>query len=206
MHRMYAHSKLGPKNNNWKGGISADKWRHQLKYIHVVPDQLKEVLLKLSENPDLMHSSDEIVLLDARIADLLSQLEHGSSSSIIKESKEMLDSVFSAVKDGDPERVSVTLNRLREIIHSGDEEADEIWKQIHETMEQRRRLIDTGRKVMDSEEMSLRADKLLIIASEIGRIARKYIKADDQEQFMLEFRGIFLPKGHPVAEKIIDLK
>lgn len=58
---------------------------------------------------------------------------------------------------------------------------------------------------MDSEEMSMRADKLLIVAAEIGRVARKYIPEKQHPLFMDEFREIFLPHDSPHA-KMIDLK
>jgi hypothetical protein len=210
MHRNYDSRKhLGPKNVNWKGGASMQSRkpseRKKLKYIHVVPEHMRDILTKLSENPELLHSSDEIVLLDARIHDLLSKLEHGASSEIIKESKDLLDQVFEAFRAEDGDRVSTSLNRLRSVLHSGDEESDEIWKSIHETMEQRRKLVDTERRVMDSEEMSLRADKLLIVASEIGRVARLYIPKEKHDAFMKEFRSIFLPESDPIT-KVIDLK
>ena len=196
-------SQVGPGHHLWKGGVSHTK-AQRMKYRSRVPEHLQEALNRLSENPDLLKSHDEIVLMDARIEELLGQLSSGATSEKWSEARDLIERVFTALKEEDSEKVVRLLTSLRGVLTEGSDNAEDIWSEIQSVVESRRRVIDTERKIIETEQIALRPDKLLIVASEIGRVVRKYLDREQYEDFSKEFRQIFL--GESEIRELIDLK
>jgi hypothetical protein len=182
----------------WKGGVS-----NSMKYQTVIPRELSEALARLSENPDLLKSHDEIVLMDARTEELMSQLASNATADNWSTAADLIDQAFEALQSNDGDAVLSTLTRLRALLKEGTDDADEIWKEIRETIEQRRRVIDTERRIIEAEQVNIRPDRIILLATQISKLVRKYLSKKKYDEFSIEFQKLFY---QPEESKIIDLK
>lgn len=188
-HHHKRRSRLGPLSPLWKGGVTTNK--NDVKFLTAIPKHLTESLARLSENPDLLKSHDEIVLLDVRTEELLSQLSSDAIPENWSKADELVDDILRALEDMDGDRAVRMLTQLKRLTSSANDSADEIWKDIRETIEQRRKVVDTERRIIESEQVHLRPDKLLLIATQISKLVREFLGDEEYDQFSEKFRELF---------------
>lgn len=192
----------GPMSPAWKGGMSPQG--PQTKFDKVVPRHISKILKRLKNDPKLLQNQDEILLLDARIADLLSRIQAGITPDRMLQVRDSVNRLKDALREGDADRVVTIVDTLDETTAEMVTDSDDLWTEIRHVIEQRRKLIETERKIMESEEVMLTPDKLLIIAAETSRIVRKYIHEDLYEQFTHEFQRVFIRPDKEL--EVIDIK
>ena len=215
--RRRSQRRTGPKNGYWKDGAMS-------KYKDIVPTRMQRVLNDLADNPDWIRSKDEILLLEARVIELLQQLNEGGTSGAVKNARVIVEEVFQAIASEDGDAAHKGLVKLQAILESGDAESSEIWKEIQETLSERRRTVEQERRVIETATNVLRPDELIWLATRIAAISRKYLSEKQWPDFTMELEDLILLRDKPteyqpitsrleavidqgiVEQKLIDVK
>jgi len=174
-----AKSSRGIASPNFKDGRTS-------KYFNALPKKNREHYAQALQNPELLRLSEEISLIDSRLLELTEQLDTATSSEIfVRLSGEMQKFEIAnrkasrARQIADEERrekevekfraeASEHLSNLRQLISSGSKEWW-IWRDITAMIENRRRLVETERKLLTDmqllisvENVGIQLDRLLM--------------------------------------------
>ncbi|MDP3717111.1 MAG: hypothetical protein Q8T13_04995 [Acidobacteriota bacterium] len=93
-------------------------------------------------DPDLLNLRSELALMDARIAELLSQLDGGAGKKAWRAADAHLEAVRVALDKKDGPAAAAGLVKLKETLSSGLAEAS-VWSGIHDAFNLKRKLLDT---------------------------------------------------------------
>jgi HAMP domain-containing protein len=184
----------------WKDGAMS-------KYKTIVPTRMQRILNDLADNPDWIRSKDEILLLEARVIELLQQLHSGGTSEAIKKSRELTEQIFEAIASEDGDKAHEGLLELRSVLAAGDATSSEIWKEIQETLSERRRTVEQERRVIETATNVLRPDEIIWLATRIAAISRKHLSEEQWPEFTRELEDLIMlreqPKKHePITSRL----
>jgi hypothetical protein len=134
------------------GGIASPNWVNgrQSKYL---PQRMQESYLASVSDKELLALRHEISVVDARINDLFQRVDIGESGHLWLRSKEVLVQLRKALVSQDSKKVSEAIIELDELIRRGSTDYG-AWNEIENTIELRRRLVETERKrLVDMQQM-----------------------------------------------------
>ena len=184
-------SLAGPAHPNWKGGRTS-------KYM---PRRLLERYEASMNDPDLMNLTNEISIVDARIAEIMERLDDEQTSHAAwMELRDLWKQFMKGVRSGDTD----LQNKMLPLIHNsidGGATQEQIWEDVYKAVNNRRRLVDTERKRLQALEQNITIEQcLLLVAGTVNalkevvyqfaepEIARKIIAAASDE-YKLIVRG-----------------
>ncbi len=160
--------KLGPSNHNWKHG----------RYSRVVPRNLKEKYEESVTDPDILVQRDSIALCDARIGELLEQIED-SPAPAWKDARRVLDKVRTALRKQDSESMAEHLETLDEMIASATS-VDRTWEKIFQAMKRRGDSVEQERRRLEAMKSYITAPQVVALATRMVDLAARYI--DDRNK------------------------
>jgi hypothetical protein len=114
---------------------------------------MQESYLASVSDKELLALRHEISVVDARINDLFQRVDIGESGHLWLRSKEVLVQLRKALVSQDSKKVSEAIIELDELIRRGSTDYG-AWNEIENTIELRRRLVETERKrLVDMQQM-----------------------------------------------------
>lgn len=135
--RMHGSNSLSGLNHpNAKKVI--DNGGEPLKYGKSIPARLLKVYQEGIENPDITGHKDEIALMEARVVDLMEQLEEGGAAELWREARKLM-AEYKKTKSFNAALAANYLEQLAEVIEKGNHEIG-AWEQAIKVVEQRRKL------------------------------------------------------------------
>jgi ribosomal protein S15P/S13E len=139
-------AQIGPLNPQWKHGRSS-------KFFKGMPEHLREAYTASVSDPDIVSVRDEMGLFDARAMELLERLTTGESAVMLavmaRTVTEMADEL--AHDEVDVDYLDTRVAALRQLLKERARD-QATWGELRETVEGRRRLADTERKLLEHKQ------------------------------------------------------
>ena len=144
-----------------KHGIDAPNFKTG-RYSAYVPDNLATVYDAARADPDLLSLRDNVALVDARIAQLLGDIDNGGAAgqlweNLIREWAKLL----AAIRADNATQQGKSINVLNAIINDGAATAA-AWNEITGLTETRRRAVDTEQRVVVTRETMVSIEAVLM--------------------------------------------
>lgn len=160
----------------WHGGASNPpgpthpSWKHGRASLLTgrLPERLRAAYDASVNDPEILSLREQIALVDARIVELVERLETG-------ESEELMDLIVTAVSDvsnelsrDDPNLIVAKdhMRRVTSLIRKR-RRYESTWTHLARAMEQRRRLVDTERKLAEAKQTAVDAAELRVLVTRI---------------------------------------
>lgn len=147
----YMHGGKSPK------GIASATYKHG-RYSRYTRANIAEKLDRLLADPDILQLHDEIRLVTLRIDEKLDRLETVDAKAIMQELLTLSDKINNGLHNQDFVKVDEANQHMRDILVSRIRSHD-VDEDIRRDMEQRRKLIETQRKLNADAEQMITADQ-----------------------------------------------
>lgn len=180
----YSHG--GPSfsgSNHGMAKLAVREGKEPLKYASSVPGRLLRMYEEGLKNPDIVAHVDEIALLEARIGDLLEQVEAGGAAELWREARKMYKE-FRKQERLNAILAETYLEALGEVIEKGNHEIG-AWDQVLKTVEQRRKLASTHHQQLVQAQQYISVAKVLEMFAEIARVVQLQLNDPHQVQAIL---------------------
>lgn len=125
-------------------GPASPGWRHG-KYATVLPGRMVDAYQAAREDPALLSLREEIAFIDARLAELVKQLESGESAGAWSGVQHWFERLREAMGTGSKTDMIESLDRMDKLINHGIR-AQWVHKDIGRTLDRRRRLVESERR------------------------------------------------------------
>lgn len=202
-------------------GVAHPNFKHGLhtELVQAVPKHMREIFIRTMQRDDLVHLRGEISLLETREYQLLEQLQGGGSPefwkrlrSLRRDHDDLQRELEEARAEGSKwdqekidraqEKVDAVTREILGMIDQGAKEAD-VWKEILESVEMRRRLSDTERRRLEMLQQVMTPDQALAFASHLVNIVRDVVSDRNQLSAIVARVQLLLP-GRSDDGAIID--
>ncbi len=161
--RCYKHGGATP------AGLASPNFKHG-KYSSVVPGRMLARYQEAEQDPALLSLRSELALLDGRLFDLLGRVDTGESGRIWGKAQEAVLDLRAANLNKDQEAAGEALNRLIGIISKGHSDYA-AWHEVHEVVDQRRRIAESERKrLVETHQMITTERALALMGAIVGAI------------------------------------
>lgn len=146
-------------------GIAAPTFKHG-KYSKHLPSRLIERYNDAVDDPALLEMRHEIALLDARLTDILGRVDTGESGTAWRGIQSAYNDLRKALSSGNSEMVSNALFDLNAHIEKGHSDYA-AWHEIHSLMEQRRKLVESEQKRLQTMDQMITAEQAIAYATAV---------------------------------------
>jgi hypothetical protein len=166
-----------------------------------LPRHLQGDFNKAKNDPDLLSLDHELRLIDVQIAQQKAALETGLGAAAWKKLHSLADDLEYSLEN-EPERSEDLAVQMINVIRKGVKER-EVWKEINNTAELRRRLADTGHKRERDLNLLLKADQAIALVTAMASICREAIA---KMIIRLEARYILIERVEDITYTVTDDK
>ena len=178
----------GVEHPNFKtGATSAYSMRGQLG------DDFRRAL----DDPDLIACRNQIALLQARELELVRRIESGESAENWARARAAFKKLEDAHRQRDTHMFSAALTELKHSISSAESRED-VWEEIRENMEQKRKLAETERRRLEALNLFITAERQTENMAVVLDAVRKHVK--DRGTLMLIAQEIREYVGGPARQ------
>lgn len=182
-------------------GISSGTYKtgRYSKYVNVLPKSVLEIYRQVENNPDYLKLKDEIELIDSRLVQLSGQIATRTSSQIFEHltteiqrfdqanrrlnraSNIQDESVREREMNKHRQEAAEAMANLRQHIRDGSREWW-IWNDILNLIENRRRVVETERKLLIDMQMLIKLEDVAVLADALMASVRENVKDKDVRQ------------------------
>lgn len=134
------------------------------KFSAHLPERLRERYEEALADDALQDFTEDLALIETRLADLFTQLDTGGGREIFAEIQDAYKAFKYANIDGDKKAMREALRRLDEGIDRGGSEGN-IWGEIHMLQEQRRKIVLSQAKHLQITNQMIPVKKVNILVS-----------------------------------------
>jgi hypothetical protein len=142
-------------------GRAAPNYKHggYSKYDKVLPQRMLAAYREASQDGRMLQLREEVALLDARLADLLTRVDSGESGRLWARLGTAHAEFVQARTLGKVEIMQEKLAEIGGLIAEGKSDA-ECWREIHATLDLRRKLVESERKRLLDAQQAVTAEQL----------------------------------------------
>ena len=149
------------------------------RYSKAIPARLLARYEQAQRDPDLLAVREEVALLDARLADLLSRVDTGEAGTLWKQARQALKAFHAARAAGETKAMHEALVDLDQTI--GRAVADyAAWDELGSVIEQRRKLVESERKRLIEMQQMISAEKAMTLVQALLESVRQNVS--DRQQ------------------------
>lgn len=188
----YMHGGKSPK------GIASATYKHG-RYSRYTRANITEKLDRLLADPDILQLHDEIRLVTLRIDEKLDRLETVDAKAIMQELLTLSDKINNGLHNQDFVKVDEANQHMRDILVSRIRSHD-VDEDIRRDMEQRRKLIETQRKLNADAEQMLTAVQVMTIMKTLLHAIKENVS--DKSALQNIQQAFLLAMGEVRAEQI----
>ena len=145
------------------------------RYGDALPERLFDAYTRTIDDPHVIHLTSELALLDARMHELLAQIDQGDPMTALQEIKEAYDAFAAQETKGDVSGMSAALDELRTAILKERPDTG-VWAQIIEIVDARRRVANTQRRIIMDEQNVVTAAQAMTLAQTLVSIIRDRVR------------------------------
>lgn len=185
------------KNHGGKSlkGADSPTFKHG-RYSKYMPNELLKVYTETSDDPQLLSLRAEIAMMDALLSTMLPKLGTGESGKAWDTVKKLIKKVRIAYKTENLGTMEDALSEMEDlanhrILHYETE------KEIKDTVDQRRKLVETETKISMQNERAIPVEQLMLLMSQVLNVIQSVVTEDKQRYAIaVELqRLISLPAG-----------
>lgn len=144
------------------------------RYSKHVPQRLLERYAQAASDPDLLALREDIALIDARLADLLSRVDSGESGEAWTKAREALESFQAGQQANDVPQMKAAIADLGKIIKRG--QADyAAWREVGTAIDRRERLVRSERKRLVEMQQVLTLQEGMMLFQRIGELIETHV-------------------------------
>lgn len=173
-------------------GAASPNFKHG-RHSSQLPQALAERYRTAHDDPIMLEQRDEIALLDARLAALLSELDTGVSFELWQDAQAAVMELNAAQVSGDESRTASAIQALESILNDRAPDS-EIWPEIYEIVEHRRKFVESERKRFVELQHTVPLSQLLTMIGQIAALARQCF-GDHPEEFKRFAHELYLLTG-----------
>lgn len=157
-------SKVGPLAPAFKTG----------RYSKFLPQRFAQLIEAVTQT-DVLDLTDDIKVLSARIADVLSRVDSGESGSLWKQARKLFDQFNVAQEAGDADKIVDALKRLDEVLAKGAAD-HEAWREVGELFSQRVKMVESQRKKALEAHTMMSTDEVLGMMRFLIESVKKHVR------------------------------
>lgn len=152
-------------------GIASKKYKTG-KYSQVLTARALSTYEQAVNDPDLLSLRHDIALLESRLIELLSRMNHADSDALWKRAAELRDRLRLAQEQRDIDAVGAISSQLSEFVDQGIADYSG-WNEALGLLESRRRLVDSERKrLVDMQQMISTEQAMQLVTSLLAAVKR----------------------------------
>lgn len=151
-------------------GVAAPGFKNG-RYSKYVPARLLERYGEAQTDGELLALREEVVLTDARLADVLKRVDMGESGALWNQAGVAYRESQTAV---DPLVQAAAHLKLNDLLTQGLDDW-EAWDEIAKLVEQRRRLVESERKRLVDMQQMITAERATLLISRLAGIIQKHV-------------------------------
>jgi predicted nucleic acid-binding Zn-ribbon protein len=158
-------------------GIASPHFKHgrRGKYL---PTRLLERYEEAVGDSELLALRDEIALIDVRINELLERIDTGESAALWAQLGAKFEKMQQAYASQDDSGFARAVKGLGAIIEQGGR-ADQVWDDIGNVIEQRRKLVESERKRLVDMQQMLTAEQAMTLLAAVVDVVRRNVTDRD---------------------------
>lgn len=144
------------------------------RYSKYMPPRLLERYQEAADDPELLELRHEIMLVDARLGDLLKRVDNGEALTLWEKARKANIEIQKAVHDENYGRLMVQCVELDYLIGSGlaDYAA---WSEIQALLDQRRKLVESERKRLVEAQQLITSEQAMTLVSALLDSVRRNV-------------------------------
>ena len=144
------------------------------RHSKFLPTRLLDQYEASLTDPELLDLSNEIALLDARLADVLNRVDSGGAGAIWQDLRAKVNAVQDAIRQEDREEAAALTNEVFTAIRRGHADYA-AWQEIAGLVERRRRLVDTEQKRRVAMHQLVQADQVFRVIDVLTMTLREAV-------------------------------
>jgi hypothetical protein len=144
------------------------------RYSKNLPIRLASRYEEALSDAELNDLTEDLAIIDTRLADLFHQLDEGGGGEIFAEVKDAYRSFKYASNDGDKQVMRESLRRLEDAINRGSKDAY-LWTEIRLLQEQRRKIVLAEAKRLQITNQTVTVTKVNLLISALLDSVRRHI-------------------------------
>lgn len=143
-----------------------------------LPTRFYDFVMGASEDPNLTSLFDELLIVDSRIADLISRIDTGESGSLWVS---LQNAVGEYRKESDDKVKKDLLFSIFGMIEAGSTD-HQAWLDINMNIDQKTKLLRAETQMMKDKEMLIRADRVLLLVRAVVEVVMRNVPDPDQQE------------------------
>lgn len=173
------------------GGVASPRFKHG-KYSKYAPENTLEKYHIMLADPEILNLSNEIALIDARIAEILEGLNTNVNSVTIVELEGTYNAMVAAVQAQDGARAQLLTVQLGDMIKQASLSYGN-WNQLITLFDQRRKLVEAEQKRRVSMEQMVTAEQVMVLVERLkDRILDRVSNRKEVVLLMADLRELVL--------------
>jgi len=148
------------------------------RYSRYLPDALVDRYQAALADQDLNSLDDEIALTDSRLAAELLHLRAEGPQAQWDDARRIFASFTRNTNANNRDAAVRDLDRLRLLLQAGADPAT-AWAKVDTLIEQRRKLVETQRRVMLDSEKSIGVDQLMVLIAAVSDVIRRHVASTE---------------------------
>ncbi len=168
-------------------GVSSKTYKTG-KYSRVLTARMLATYEQAANDPDLLSLRHDIALLESRLIELLSRMNHADSNALWARARELRDRLELAQQQSDLEAIAKISTQLAEFVDQGVADYSG-WNEALTLLESRRRLVDSERKrLVDMQQMISTEQAMQLVTGLLAAVKRHVtdvrVLANVQQEFI----------------------
>lgn len=148
------------------------------RYSKFLPARLADRYQEARTDAELLSLREEVALLDARMTDLLAQVNTGEAGEHWEKLSDLYQYILRAGRAKDTDGLNVGLTRMGTVLREA-KGSYEAWGEVGRLMEQRRRLVESERRRYVEMQQVITAERATLLISVLVDIVRRHISDRD---------------------------
>ena len=170
-------SLVGPANPAYRDG----------RYSRFMPKRLLEQYERAANDGDLLVMRDDIAIIDARLAELLSRLDSGETGAAWAKAMENYAALQDAIAAGDAAGLKSSLDAMGGALKRG-QAGYHAWREVGEMLDLRRKLVESERKRLVQLSQMVTAEQAMVLVMAVTKLVKEHV--DDQKALIAISDGI----------------
>lgn len=166
-----------------KSGINHYNFKHG-KYSKYLPSGMVDTVESLVRDPDYVRLREQIAILDVMTFDALQEWAAGGGGDMWKQLKARKDEYYRARALSDAKKMVAITMEIMEIIEAGYAKMA-ASKEVRETLEQRRKLTESERRLMVEERTMVPAPMVVALLRKIGESLARNVQSDAERSAVI---------------------
>ena len=156
-----------------RGSVASATYKHG-RYSKYLPARLSGRYQEAQADTELLALREEISLIDSRLSDLLQRVDTNEAGHWWKELNRVYDDFRVATAKADTEAARHCLNEWGRIVQLGSSDYA-AWDEVYNTIEQRRKLVESERKRLVEMSQVLTVERVMLLISALTDVIKSHV-------------------------------